>query len=66
MSIPGVEGCLVVRVSVGGVLTALPALMQCPKVGLMLSGEIAACWACMIALCGKVDGGRVVWARGDG
>lgn len=66
VSIPGVEGCLAVRVSVEGVLTALSALMRYPRIGLKFSGEVAACWACTTALGGKVGGGRVVFASGDG
>ena len=60
---PGVEGCLVVRApSPGDVLLALIR----KAAGLMADEVGAAFCACTTALCGRADGGRVVWASGDG
>lgn len=65
MSIPGVEGCLLVRAASPG--DVLLALICIPKTAGPMADEVGAAFcACTTALCGRVEGGRVVWARGEG
>ena len=45
----------------------LLTLIRIPKVAELIAEEVAAAFcACTRALCGKVEGGREVWARGEG
>lgn len=65
VSMPGVEGCLLVRAA--SPEDVLLALIRIPKAaGLMADAVGAAFWACTTAVCGRVEGGRVVWASGEG
>lgn len=65
VSIPGVEGCLLVRgPSPGDVLLALICV---PKAAGVMADDVGVAFcACRVALCCRVEGGRVVWARGEG
>lgn len=65
VSIPGVEGCLLVRVASAG--DVLLALIRIPKAAGFMVDEVGAAFCvCTTALWGEADGGRVVWARGEG
>lgn len=62
---PGVEGCLLVRAPSPG--DVVLALIRIPKAAGLIADEVGAAFrACETALCGRVEGGRVVWARGEG
>ncbi len=62
---PGVEGCLfVLAPSTGDVLFAP---IRNPEVTVLMADEVGGAFcACTTALCGRVEGGREVWARGEG
>ena len=62
---PGVEGCLLVRAaSAKEVLLALRRIAEAAE---FIAEEVGPAFcACSIALGGRTEGGRVVWARGDG
>lgn len=65
VSIPAVEGCLLVRAPSAG--DVLLALMRVPKAAEFMADEVGPAFcACTTALCGRAEGGRVVWASGDG
>ena len=62
---PGVDGCLLVRgPSPGDVLLAL---IRIPNAAGLMAEEVGAPFcACPTVLCGRFEGGREVWARGEG
>lgn len=65
VSIPGVEGCLLVRAPSAGDVLLAP--MCIPTAAGFMVDEVGGTFcACDTALWGEADGGRVVWAKGEG